>query len=286
MDPAAKLRELLARPGILLAPGCYDGISARLIERAGFQVAYMTGFGSAASVLGMPDTGLISFAEMATHAGNLASAISIPLIADADTGYGNAVNTYRTVQAYARAGVAGIQIEDQVSPKKCGHTKGKLVVPLEEMLGKIKAACDARAERDIVIVARTDARAVHGFDDALERSQAFAEAGADVVFFEAPETEEEMQRVASTVRAPTLINVVQDGKTPCLDASALEQLGFKLAIYPAMLFSVAAQAMQAELARFKRDGGYRDTQERLHFADIQDIVGFPWYYAMEDKYRA
>jgi 2-methylisocitrate lyase-like PEP mutase family enzyme len=276
----------MSRPGLLLAPGCYDGMSARLVERAGYEVAYMTGFGSAASVLGMPDTGLISFAEMATHAGNLAAALRIPLIADADTGYGNAVNTYRTVQAYARAGVAGIQIEDQVSPKKCGHTKGKLVVPLDEMLGKIRAACDARAERDIVIVTRTDARAVNGFDDALERAQAFAEAGADVIFFEAPETVEEMQTVARTVKAPTLINVVKDGKTPALHADELERMGFKIAIYPDMLFRIAAWAMQEELGRFQRERQYDAADTRMRFAEIQDIVGFPWYYALEEKYRA
>jgi 2-methylisocitrate lyase-like PEP mutase family enzyme len=286
MEQAARLRELLSRPGILLAPGCYDGISARLIARAGYEVAYMTGFGSAASVLGMPDTGLISFAEMATHAGNLAAALDIPLIADADTGYGNAVNAYRTTKAYARAGVAGIQIEDQVSPKKCGHTKGKLVVPLEEMLGKIRAACDARAEQDIVIVTRTDARAVNGFEDALERCHAFVEAGADVIFFEAPETVEEMQRVAKSIQAPTLINVVQDGKTPALHADELARMGFKIAIYPDLLFRTAMLALKEELERFKRDKQHASADNRMRFAEIQDIVGFPWYYALEEKYRA
>jgi 2-methylisocitrate lyase-like PEP mutase family enzyme len=286
MDPAARLRALLGRPGLLLAPGCYDGISARLIERAGFEVAYMTGFGSAASVLGMPDTGLISFAEMATHAANLAATLGIPLIADADTGYGNAVNTYRTVKAYARAGVAGIQIEDQVSPKKCGHTQGKQVVPLPEMLGKIRAACDARAEQDIVLVTRTDARAVNGFEDALERCQAFAEAGADVVFCEAPQSEPEMETVARTLRVPTLINVVQHGVTPCLPAERLEQMGYRIAIYPTMLFGVAAWAMREELARFRREKGYDPADDRMRFSELQEIVGFPWYYGLEDKYRA
>jgi 2-methylisocitrate lyase-like PEP mutase family enzyme len=286
MDQAAKLRALLARPGLLLAPGCYDGISARLVERAGFDVAYMTGFGSAASVLGLPDTGLISFAEMAGHAANLAAALSIPLIADADTGYGNAINTYRTVKAYAQAGVAGIQIEDQVSPKKCGHTPGKLVVPLDEMRAKLHAAADARAERDIVLVARTDARAVHGFADALERSQAYAEAGADVVFCEAPESVEEMQRIAREVPAPCLINMVQDGKTPALTGDELERLGFKIAIYPGLLFTAAAAAMQAELLRFRRDKTFADTPGRMRFSEVQDIVGFPWYYGLEAKYRA
>lgn len=286
MDHAARLRELLSRPGILLAPGCYDGMSARLIERAGFDLAYMTGFGSAASVLGMPDTGLMCFTEMAHHAANLSAAISIPMVADADTGYGNAVNTYRTVKAYAQSGLAGVQIEDQVTPKKCGHTKGKEVIPLAEMIGKIRAACDARAEKDIVLVTRTDARAVNGFDDALERCLAFEAAGADVVFFEAPESVEEMETVARSIKAPTLINVVQDGKTPCLHADALEEMGFKIAIYPSMLFRIAAWAMRDELARFKRDKGYAADDDRMRFTEIQDIVGFPWYYEMEEKYRA
>ena len=285
MDQAAKLRELLSSPGLLLAPGCYDGMSARLVERAGFKAAYMTGFGSAASVLGMPDTGLISFAEMSHHAANLAAAIDIPLIADADTGYGNAVNTYRTVKSYARAGVAAVQIEDQVSPKKCGHTKGKLVVPLEEMVGKIHAACDARAEQDIVIVARTDARAVNGFDDALERAQAFAEAGADVIFYEAPESVEEMEKVASSIQAHTLINVALGGMTPSLHADELQRMGFKIAIYPGMLLRIAAWAMKEELERFSREKDFTGEDDRMGFAEIKDIVGFPWYYEMEEKYR-
>ena len=284
MNQTEKLRELLERPGIVLAPGCYDGISARLIEQAGYDVAYMTGFGSSASVLGLPDTGLMSFSEMSTHAANLAAAISIPLIADADTGYGNAVNTYRTVKAYARSGVAGIQLEDQVSPKKCGHTKGKQVVPLKEMVGKIRAACDARAEQDIVVITRTDARAVNGFEDALERCLAFEEAGADVIFFEAPESEEEMERVAKAIKAPKLINIVEDGKTPCLPVGELERLGFKIAIYPAMLFTTAAWAMQRELARFKTEGVVSTPETRVRFSEIQDIVGFPWYYELEEKY--
>jgi len=285
MNQTAKLRELLSRPGMLVAPGCYDGMSARLVERAGYELAYMTGFGSAASVLGMPDTGLISFAEMATHARNLARVLSIPLIADADTGYGNAVNVYHTVRAYAQAGVAGIQLEDQVAPKKCGHTKGKAVIPLAEMVGKIRAAADARAEGDIVLVTRTDARAVNGFDDALERCHAFAEAGADVVFFEAPETVEEMRTVAESIKAPTLINIVHDGKTPCLPAAELEQMGFKLAIYPSMLFRISMLAMQEELARFKGNPTYEPGDTRMGFEEIKDIVGFNWYYGMDEKYR-
>ncbi len=285
MEQAAKLRELMGRGGLLVAPGCYDGISARLVEQAGFDVAYMTGFGTAASVIGMPDTGLISYAEMQTHAANLAQVLSIPLIADADTGYGNAVNVHRTVRNYARAGVAGIQLEDQVAPKKCGHTAGKAVVPIKEIAANLLAAADARAEQDIVIIARTDARAVNGFHDAMERCHAFAEAGADVIFFEAPETEEEMRAVAEAFPNRALINIVHDGKTPCLPAADLERLGFAIAIYPSLLFRVSAWAMRDELARFRADPRFHEDDDRMSFDEIKSIVGFPWYDEMEQKYR-
>jgi 2-methylisocitrate lyase-like PEP mutase family enzyme len=285
MEPAARLRALLQRPGLLMAPGCYDAFSARLIERAGFEVAYMTGFGTSASVLGLPDTGLISFAEMAGHAAHIAATLGIPLIADADTGYGNAINTYRTVRAYARAGVAAIQLEDQVSPKKCGHTKGKAVVPVGEMVGKVRAAADARAEQDIVLVIRTDARAVSGFEDALERCQAYREAGADVIFLEAPESEEELAEAARRIQAPLLVNIVEGGKTPCLPRARLEMLGYRIAIYPATLLLTAARAMQEQLSRLLRDPGFNPYDLQITFEALKELVGFPEYYAQEEKYR-
>jgi 2-methylisocitrate lyase-like PEP mutase family enzyme len=283
--PAAQLRALMQRPGLLQAPGCYDAFSARLIEQAGFPIAYMTGFGSSASVLGLPDTGLISFAEMAGHARNIAAALRIPLIADADTGYGNAINTYRTVRAYAQAGVAAVQIEDQVAPKKCGHTQGKQIVPLGEMVGKIRAAADARAEQDIVLVTRTDARAVAGFDEALERCLAFRDAGADVIFFEAPESEAEMETIAKRIRAPLLINLVEGGKTPFLPRSRLEALGFKIAIYPATLLITVAKAMQRQLQRLKQEDACAPNADQISFDELKNLVGFPDYYAMEERYR-
>jgi carboxyvinyl-carboxyphosphonate phosphorylmutase len=282
---AATLRDLLRRPGLLQAPGCFDAFSARLIEQAGFQAAYMTGFGSSASVLGLPDTGQMSFAEMATHAGNIAGALRIPLIADADTGYGNAINTHRTVRAYARAGVAAVQIEDQVAPKKCGHTRGKAIVPLGEMLGKVRAAVDARAEQDIVIVVRTDARAVAGFEEALERCLAFEAAGADVIFFEAPESEEEMAAVARRVKAPLLINLVEGGKTPLLPRRKLEALGYKIAIYPVSALLAAAKAMQRQLARLRAEDDYGPGAEQITFDELKTLVGFPAYYEMEERYK-
>jgi len=283
--PAAQLRALLARTGLVQAPGCFDAFSGKLVEQAGFQAAYMTGFGTSASVLGMPDTGLISFAEMATHAGNIAAALRIPLIADADTGYGNAINAYRTTRAYARAGVAAIQLEDQVAPKKCGHTKGKQIVPLGEMLGKLRAAVDARAEQDIVIVIRTDARAVAGFDEALERCLAFQDAGADVIFFEAPESEAEMETIAKRIKAPLLINLVEGGKTPFLPRSRLEKLGFKIAIYPATGLLTVAKALQRQFSRLKTEDAFGPNGDQITFEDLKTLVGFPAYYEQEERYR-
>ena len=283
---ATRLRELLNKPGLIQAPGCYDALSARLIEQAGFRAAYMTGFGTSASVLGMPDTGLISFAEMAGHARNIASALNIPLIADADTGYGNAMNTYRTVRTYAQAGVAAAQIEDQVAPKKCGHTKGKAIISLGEMVAKVRAAADARAEQDIVLVVRTDARAVSGFDEALERCLAFREAGADVIFFEAPESVEEMEAISKRIKAPLLINLVEGGKTPFLPRSRLEALGFKIAIYPATLLVTVAKAMQRQLHRLSTQDDCPPNSDQITFEELKTLVGFPEYYAMEERYRS
>jgi 2-methylisocitrate lyase-like PEP mutase family enzyme len=285
VTPVARLRQMLSQPGLIQAPGCYDAFSARLIEQAGFRAAYMTGFGTSASVLGQPDTGLISFAEMAGHARNIAATLRIPLIADADTGYGNALNTYRTVRAYAQAGVAAVQIEDQVAPKKCGHTKGKAIIPLGEMVGKVRAAADARAEQDIVLVIRTDARAVAGFDEALERCLAFREAGADVLFFEAPESERELETVAQRIRAPLLVNLVEGGKTPLLPRSRLEALGYKIAIYPATLLVTVAKAMQRQLRRLADEDAYGPNADQITFEELKTLVGFPDYYAMEQKYR-
>lgn len=286
MKPAARLRELLARPGLLRAPGCYDAFSAKLIEQSGCEVAYMTGFGSSASVLGLPDAGLMDFSEMSTHAGNIARALRIPLIADGDTGYGNAINAFRTVRTYAQFGVAAIQLEDQATPKKCGHTPGKTLIPLKEMIGKLKAAFDARAEEDILIVARTDARSVEGFKAALERCLAFEEAGADVIFFEAPESEQEMAEVAKQVKAPLLANMVEGGKTPFLSGSRLEDLGFKIAIYPSTLLKTVARAMQRQLERFQRDDDYQPFEEQISFEELKKLVGFEEYYRMEGKYGA
>lgn len=282
--PASVLRGLLEQPGLLRVPGCFDAFSARLIERAGYGAAYLSGFGVSATALGLPDLGLLSFGEMADRARAVAAAVRIPVIADADTGFGSAANVYRTVRAYAQTGVAAVQLEDQVSPKRCGHTSGKAVVSLDEALEKLRAAIDARGEADIVVIARTDAGAALGFEAALERCHAFAAAGADVVFPEAPASEEELARLGREVRAPLLVNVVEDGKTPILPPERLEALGFKIAIYPVTLLYAAARAM---LDRLGRDGeGPQLWTGNLSFEELQELVGFGEQRAREAPWRS
>jgi 2-methylisocitrate lyase-like PEP mutase family enzyme len=280
------LRELLARPQIEIMPGCYDALSAKLVADAGYNVAFMSGFAVSAARLGLPDTGLISFTEMLDSLRNCcAAAGKVPLIGDGDTGYGNALNVQRTVIEYARAGAAGIMIEDQLSPKKCGHTKGKQVVSREEARMKIRAAVEARAEADILIMARTDARAVHGFDEALRRCQDFQAEGADIIFLEAPETEDEMRRFCAAMQKPCMANLVPGGKTPILSPEQLQRIGYKLALYPVMLLSSAIAAMQGTLAAL-RPGAAAAQPPAISFADLQKVVGFPDYWARETRYQA
>ena len=240
VTPAQRLRELLAQPNVEIMPGCYDALSAKLVADAGYKVTFMSGFAVSAARLGLPDTGLISFTEMLDSLRNCcAAAGKVPVIGDGDTGYGNALNVQRTVVEYARAGAACVMIEDQVSPKKCGHTRGKQVISREEARMKIRAAVDARADADILIMARTDARAVHGFDEALARCKDFEAEGADIIFFEAPETEDEMRRFCGAMKKPCMANMVPGGKTPILPPAKLQEVGYKLALYPVMLLSSA-----------------------------------------------
>jgi len=234
MTQAARFRELMRGDGMVVAPGAYDCITARLIERAGFDAVYMTGAGTAA-MLGYPDFGLVTMSEMVANAGRIAAAVSLPVIADADTGYGNELNVVRTVRAYETAGVAGIHIEDQEFPKKCGHLDDKRIVPREDWLAKIRAAASARRSADFTIIARTDSRAVAGFDEAIARANAAIAAGADMVFVEAPQTVEEVAAVPRLVNGPCLLNVVRGGKTPDLDLREAERMGYKLAIVPGLL---------------------------------------------------
>jgi len=282
------LRQLLADPNIAVMPGCYDALSAKLVTAAGFNVTFMSGFAVSAARLGLPDTGLISFSEMLDSVRSCVSgAGAIPLIADGDTGYGNALNVQRTVLEYARAGAAAVMIEDQVSPKKCGHTRGKQVIARDEARMKIRAAVDARreADADILILARTDARAVHGFDEALDRCRDFEAEGADIIFFEAPETETEMRRFCEAMQKPCMANMVPGGKTPILPPQDLQSVGYKLALYPVVLMSSAITAMQAALAALKPDGKV-PLPPSISFAELQQLVGFPDYWDRETRYKA
>lgn len=279
------LRKLLDQPGIYLGPACYDGISAKLTESAGFDFGFMSGFSVAGGRLGLPDTGLVSYGEMVEQGRQMIEATStMPLIGDGDTGHGNAMNVIRTVQGYAHAGFSGILIEDQVWPKSCGHVRGKQVIPRNEAIARIRAACDARkGDQDIVIVARTDAKQAVSFEEALERAQAFADQGADVVFIDALETVAEMRTFcASVTGAHKMANMLEGGgKTPILKPQELEEMGFKLVAYPLSLLGVSIRAMQDALIELKRGDIPTTVPE---FSELQDVVGFTKYFSNESKY--
>ncbi len=281
-SPAGRLRAILDEPGLEVMPGCYDALSAKLVERAGFRVTFMGGFAVAAARLGLPDTGLISYGEMVDHGRDICAAVSIPVVGDADTGYGNAVNVKRTLRGYAQAGFACAMIEDQVAPKRCGHTRGKQVVDRAEALARVRAAVDARDEgADILVMARTDARATDGFDEALWRAQAFADSGADLVFPEAPRSEDEMRRLCREIPAPTMANMVEQGDTPLLPAPRLEEIGYKLAVYPLTLLSAAIRAAEEALAAMKSG---RHPGRLKDFAEMREVVGFDAYDMAEERY--
>ncbi|MBM4256936.1 MAG: isocitrate lyase/PEP mutase family protein [Deltaproteobacteria bacterium] len=277
---------MLNEPGTIVAPGAYDGLSARLIERHGFRAVYMTGAGTAASAIGHADVGLVTQTEMATHAGRIASCVALPLIADADTGYGNALNVIRTVREYERAGVAGMHLEDQVFPKKCGHIAGKAVIPMHEFAEKIRAAAENRRDPDFVIIARTDARAVNGLDDAIERGLRYREAGADVIFVEAPQSREEIERVARAIKAPLLSNQVPGGKTPPLTVTELEKLGYKIVIFPVVGLMAATLAIEDALKGLRERGTDSSGERILSPMDIFKKVGIDWWLEQESKYTS
>jgi len=281
-----QLRQMLNEPGTIVAPGAYDGLSARLIERHGFRAVYMTGAGTAASAIGHADVGLVTQTEMATHAGRIASCVALPLIADADTGYGNALNVIRTVREYERAGVAGMHLEDQVFPKKCGHIAGKAVIPMHEFAEKIRAAAENRRDPDFVIIARTDARAVNGLDDAIERGLRYREAGADVIFVEAPQSREEIERVARAIKAPLLSNQVPGGKTPPLTVTELEKLGYKIVIFPVVGLMAATLAIEDALKGLRERGTDSSGERILSPMDIFKKVGIDWWLEQESKYTS
>jgi 2-methylisocitrate lyase-like PEP mutase family enzyme len=271
---AAKLRNLLARGEFILAPGIYDGISARVADRMGFHALYMTGYGATASMLGLPDAGLATYSDMLGRAEMICSVVETPLIADADTGYGGLLNVQRTIRGYETAGVAAIQIEDQEMPKKCGHTPGRRVVPAEDMALKIRVAADARRHEETLIVARTDARTALGLDEALRRARLYEEAGADIIFVESPESEAELERIGKEVSKPLLANMVEFGKTPRAEVDRLKKWGFDLAIYPVLGLSVAAEAMRLSFAHLK-DSGTSVGDPLPQYQDIHGLMGFP-----------
>src|SRR5689334_1847329 len=281
-----RLRELLAATEPVVAPGAYDAFSARLVAQAGFEAVYMTGFGASASLLGRPDVGLLSFAEMSDQARRLAEAVDVPLIADADDGYGNPINVARTVRAYEAAGVAGLHLEDQLSPKRCGHLEGKQLIAASEMVEKVRAAVEARRSADLVIIARTDARAVEGLDAALERARRYRDAGADVLFVEAPESEAEVTTVAQAFpKTPLLFNAVEGGRTPPLELARLRELGFRLVLCPLTALLAATAAIQQALAGLRRSGTPHD-DGGLSFSGFTDLIGLPEIQRLEARYTA
>lgn len=280
-----KLRNLLEAPGIIRAVGCGNPWEAKLIEKAGFPAVYLSGAQVSRMTLGRPDIGLTTMTEMALAAKNISLSTSLPVIADADNGYGGILNVVRTVEEYERAGVAAIQLEDQVFPKRCGHMDGKEVITREEMVYRIRAAVDARKNPDFVIIARTDARAVNGFDDALERANAYAEAGADVIFFEAPQSVEEMQALNKAISLPTLANMVEKGKTPFLRGAELEAMGYKIVIYPGSCNMAATYAALELLESLKTHDTTEQFRDRmLDFVTMNQIAKLAEERAREKTY--
>ncbi len=281
-----RLAERIRRREFTVAPGVYDMISARIADQMGFGALYMTGYGVVASHLGMPDAGLASYTEMVDRARRIAEGTGTPVIADADTGYGGLLNVRRTVRGYEAAGVAAIQIEDQEFPKKCGHTSGRRVVAAEDMVTKVRVAVDSRSSADFLIIARTDARTEHGLDEAMRRAEAYLEAGADVLFIESPESEEEFERIGRNFDAPLLANMVEGGRSPVIGARRLEELGFTIAIYPGTGFSAAAAALEAIYAHLSKEGSTRGLEAPLYDIDrMHGLMGFDDVWEFDRKWR-
>ena len=284
VNTPARLRQLLRGDGMHVAPGAYDCITARTVAQAGFDAIYMTGAGTAAT-LGYPDYGLVTMSEMADNAGRLASAVDVPVIADADTGYGNELNATRTVREYERRGVAGLHIEDQGFPKKCGHLDNKVIVPLEEYLAKVRAAVAARQNPQFLIIARTDARAVLGFDEAIRRANAALGAGADMAFVEAPQTLEEVTAVPRLVKGPCLLNVVWRGKTPDIGFDDAQKAGYKLAIVPGLLFKAVIGVCDQLLSELKSQRRHPQIETQMTVRDAFRRVGADEWDAVSERFR-
>jgi 2-methylisocitrate lyase-like PEP mutase family enzyme len=284
LTPPDRLRALIAEDEIVVMPCCFDPLSAKLIEQEGFPLSFMSGFTTSAARLGMPDTGLMSYGEVIDQGRNICNAVNIPVIGDGDTGYGNALNIKRTVNGFAQAGFAAIMIEDQVAPKRCGHTAGKAVVERDEAVERIRAATDARAEgSDILILARTDARHDHGLDEAIERARLFHELGADILFIEAPHNEMEMRRICEELPGPKMANLIEGGLTPLLSPEELQKIGFSIAAYPITLMAAAMKAMTGALKELK--SGQVNPDTLMQFAEVKTRIGFDAYFEAEKQYQ-
>jgi 2-methylisocitrate lyase-like PEP mutase family enzyme len=284
-DKKKALRERFQQPGLLSAPGIHDMVSLRLADTFGFDALYMTGFGTVASHMGLPDAGLATYSDMVGRVKAMASMARTPLIADGDTGYGGLLNVAHTVRGYEEAGAAAIQLEDQEFPKKCGHTPGRRVIPVADMVRKIQVASDARTSGAFQIIARTDARSALGLDEALRRAEAYARAGADILFVESPETEGEMRQIGRSFELPLLANMVEGGRTPVLSQQELEAIGYKLAIFPVTALLAATQAMKTVYESFKKTGSSAGLSTPLMpFADLTTLMGFEEIWEFEKRY--
>ena len=286
MTQAQKIRDALKQKGVLVMPGVYDCLSAKIASRAGFEVIFITGYSVSATYLGEPDFGLLTQTELLSASQRICSVTSLPVIVDADTGYGNAVNVIRTVRELIRGGAAGMFLEDQIWPKRCGHMKGKQVVPLEEYLNKLRAAVDARGKADFYIVARTDARQALGLEEAIRRGQAFKEVGADAVFIEAPNTKEEMREIGRNVPGPLVANMIERGVTPLMGPEELKELGFQLIVWPLGPLYASARALETVYSTLRRAGTTHEIMDRLiPFEEFHDIIGLKEKYALDEKYK-
>ncbi|WP_081466325.1 isocitrate lyase/PEP mutase family protein [Ramlibacter tataouinensis] len=282
---SSTLAQRLRQPGLVVAPGVHEMVSLRLADTFGFEALYMTGFGTVASYLGLPDAGIATYTDMVHRVKAMASMARAPLIADGDTGYGGLLNVSHTVRGYEAAGAAAIQLEDQEFPKKCGHTPGRRVIPMADMVRKIKVACEARASRDFLVIARTDARTTLGLDEALRRAEAYARAGADVLFVESPESVQEMERIGRSTDLPLVANMVEGGRTPVLDRAQLEALRYKIAIFPVTALLAATEAMRGVYAQLKEQGSSAGlAMPLMPFSDLTKLMGFEEVWAFDRRH--
>jgi len=286
MKNTTKLRKILEQEDTLLVPGCYDALSGKILKQAGFKVIYMTGSGVTTSLLGYPDYGLATMTEMVNQARNIVNCIDLPLICDADNGYGNAINVIRTVKEYQRVGVAAIHIEDQIFPKRCGHFEGKQVISAQEMVKKIEAAIYAREDEDFLLIARTDARSTYGLEEAINRGKLYFDAGAEMLFLEAPQSLEELKTIARAFKdKPLMVNIVEGGKTPVVAFEELRQMGFKIVLYPTSSLRTVAKALQKFADHLKQNGDTKDYYDNLVSFEMRNkITGLAEYQELEDKF--